>query len=49
MQEDDEIVAAVNKADAEFYHAFESPSIEIMDKLWKHDKKVVCIHSGWSE
>jgi hypothetical protein len=33
MQEDDEIVGEVNKSNAEFYHAFESLSIEAMDKL----------------
>ena len=48
MQEDDEIVAEeVNKVNAEFYHAFESLSVEMMDKLWKHDGNVVCIHPGW--
>jgi hypothetical protein len=35
MQEDNEIVGEVNKVNAEFYHAFESLSIEMMDKLWK--------------
>ena len=43
----DEVVDEVNKVNAEFYHAFESLSIEIMDKLWKHDENVVCIHPGW--
>jgi ketosteroid isomerase-like protein len=47
MQEDDEIVREVNKVNAEFYHAFESLSIEMMDKLWKHNENVVCIHPGW--
>ena len=48
MQEDNEIVGEeVNKVNAEFYHAFESLSIEMMDKLWKHDDNVVCIHPGW--
>jgi ketosteroid isomerase-like protein len=47
MQEDDEIVGEVNKVNSEFYHAFESLSIETMDKLWKHDENVVCIHPGW--
>jgi ketosteroid isomerase-like protein len=48
MQEDDDIVGEeVNKVNAEFYHAFESLSIEMMDKLWKHDEDVVCIHPGW--
>ena len=47
MQEDDEIVREVNKVNSEFYHAFERLSIEMMDKLWKHDENVVCIHTGW--
>jgi SnoaL-like domain len=47
MQENDGIVGEVNKVNAEFYHAFESLSIEMMDKLWKHDGNVVCIHPGW--
>ena len=48
MKQDDEIVAEeVNNVNAEFYHAFESLSIEMMDKLWKHDEDVVCIHPGW--
>jgi hypothetical protein len=47
MQEDDEIIGEVNKSNAEFYHAFESLSIEAMDKLWKHDENIVCIHPGW--
>src|SRR6187200_1862065 len=47
MQEDDENVGKVNKANAEFYNAFENLSIEIMDKMWKHDENIVCIHPGW--
>src|SRR3954462_13488936 len=47
MQEDDEIVREVTKVNAEFYHAFESISIETMENLWKHDENVVCIHPGW--
>src|ERR671930_77687 len=47
MQENDEITREVNKVNAEFYHAFESLSIEMMDKLWKHNENVVCIHPGW--
>jgi ketosteroid isomerase-like protein len=43
----DEVVDEVNKVNAEFYHAFESLSIEMMDKLWKHDENVVFIHPGW--
>ena len=47
QEEDDEIVGEVNKANAEFYNAFESLSIEMMDKLWKHDENIICIHPGW--
>ena len=46
MQEDDENVGKVNKANAEFYNAFENLSIEIMDKMWNHDENIVCIHPG---
>ena len=45
--QDDEIVDEVNKVNTEFYHAFESLSVEMMDRLWKHDDNVVCIHPGW--
>lgn len=46
---DNEIGAAVEvqKVNAEFYHAFEILSIEMMDSLWKHDEDVICIHPGW--
>src|SRR6476660_6918631 len=47
MQKDDEIVVKVTKVNTEFYHAFENLSIETMDKVWKHDENVVCIHPGW--
>jgi ketosteroid isomerase-like protein len=43
----DEIVAEVTKANSEFYHAFASLSIEMMDNLWKHDENIICIHPGW--
>src|SRR5438270_12029324 len=45
--QDEGTVREVNKVNNEFYHAFESLSIEMMDKLWKHDENVVCIHPGW--
>jgi len=35
------------KSNAEFYHAFEGLSIEMMDNLWKHDENVICVHPGW--
>jgi ketosteroid isomerase-like protein len=41
------VTAEVRKANTEFYHAFESLSIEMMDSLWKHDDDVICIHPGW--
>src|SRR5919198_31407 len=48
MQKDgDEIAEEVSKVNGEFYYAFESLSIERMDKLWKHDENVICIHPGW--
>ena len=47
MQRDGEIVGEVNKVNTEFYHAFESLSIETMERLWKHEENVVCIHPGW--
>jgi ketosteroid isomerase-like protein len=43
----DEIAEEVNKVNGEFYRAFESLSIESMEKLWKHDKNIICIHPGW--
>jgi ketosteroid isomerase-like protein len=47
MERDDEIVQKVNRTNTEFYRAFESLSIEMMDNLWKHDDNVICIHPGW--
>jgi ketosteroid isomerase-like protein len=48
MQKDgNEIAEEVRKVNAEFYGAFEGLSIERMDKLWKHDENIVCIHPGW--
>jgi hypothetical protein len=35
------------KNNAEFYHAFEGLSIDMMDNLWKHDENVICVHPGW--
>ena len=47
MERDDEIMQKVNNTNTEFYRAFEGLSIEMMDKLWKHDENVICIHPGW--
>jgi ketosteroid isomerase-like protein len=46
-REEVSVAAGVRKANIEFYHAFESLSIEMMDSLWKHDDDVICIHPGW--
>ena len=35
------------KSNAEFYHAFEVLSIDMMDNLWKHGENVICVHPGW--
>jgi len=44
----DETAVEVQRINSEFYHAFESLSIENMDRLWKHeDDNAVCIHPGW--
>jgi len=44
---EDEIIVQVQEIDSEFYHAFKNLSIERMEKLWKHEDNVVCIHPGW--
>ena len=36
------IAEEVNNVNAEFYHVFESLSIEMMDKLWKEEKHWSC-------
>ena len=30
-----------------FYQAFQSLSIEQMDRIWDHGDDIVCIHPGW--
>src|ERR671939_507597 len=48
MQKDgNEIAEEISKVNGEFYHAFESLSIDKMDKLWNHDENIICIHPGW--
>ena len=44
MKEDEILVQEIN---SEFYHAFENLSIERMERLWKHEDNIVCIHPGW--
>ena len=47
MQKDGYETVKITKLNGELYGAFESLSIQKMDKLWKHDKNVVSIHPGW--
>ncbi len=44
MKDDKILVQEIN---SEFYHAFENLSIEMMERLWKHEDNTVCIHPGW--
>ena len=44
---EDEILVQVQEINSEFYHAFENLSIERMERIWKHEDNVVCIHPGW--
>lgn len=37
----------VQEINSEFYHAFENLSIGRMERLWKHEDNIVCIHPGW--
>ena len=40
-------LAEILKSNGKFYHAFEGLSIDMMDKLWKHDESIICVHPGW--
>ena len=37
----------VEESNTRFYVAFESLSIEKMERVWKHGDDTVCIHPGW--
>lgn len=37
----------VERANRNFYEAFESLSIEKMESVWNHGDNTVCIHPGW--
>lgn len=37
----------VLEANFDFYNAFENLSIERMERIWKHDENIVCVHPGW--
>ena len=39
--------AAVLAANAAFYAAFGSLSIEDMDAVWAYEEPVLCVHPGW--
>lgn len=37
----------IEEANAEFYRALESGSLERMDEVWLHDESARCVHPGW--
>lgn len=37
----------IERANSRFYAAFESLSIEQMDKVWSHSDDTICVHPGW--
>ena len=38
---------SIAKANARFYRALESGSLEQMDEIWLHDDCTRCVHPGW--
>jgi len=44
--EDD--VAAVLRANAAFYEAFEARDLDAMSEVWEHADRVSCVHPGWA-
>lgn len=44
LTNDNSELLAVNQ---QFYEAFGSLDIELMDTIWTHDTDVFCIHPGW--
>jgi ketosteroid isomerase-like protein len=38
---------AVREANARFYRAFESLTLDEMDAVWAHGGFVACVHPGW--
>ena len=38
--------AAVRRASAGFYAAFESLDVAAMEQVWAHDEQVLCVHPG---
>lgn len=43
-----EKIEEVTKANEEFYRAFESLDVTLMDRIWLQQEYVTCIHPGWS-
>src|ERR1700691_780246 len=41
---DREAVLAANRA---FYSAFESLEVARMERVWRRDQRIVCVHPGW--
>ena len=37
----------IQDTNIQFYKAFESLSLERMEKVWKHSDDIVCVHPGW--
>ena len=37
----------IEQANADFYRALESGSIERMNEIWLHDESARCVHPGW--
>jgi ketosteroid isomerase-like protein len=40
-------VAAVERANALFYQAFETLDLARMERVWSHGEHVRCVHPGW--
>ena len=40
-------VDPIREANAQFYSALDSGSVELMDRVWLHDESARCVHPGW--
>jgi ketosteroid isomerase-like protein len=40
--------AAVRRANAAFYEAFEGRDLDAMSDIWDHTDQVACVHPGWA-
>ena len=43
-----EKIEEVTKANEEFYRAFKSLDVTLMDRIWLQQEYVTCVHPGWS-